>query len=80
MDTNQQNIRFVQAHGDLDGKQFSEVYTSRPKFVKFTRSWTAATGEFKLWFQYVKLRDEQKSKHTPEKLHKLTSVSNDGGS
>jgi len=66
MDSISPDLYFVQAHGDLDGKKFSEVYESRPEFVKFTRTWTAARGEYKSWYNYVKLRDEQKDKQVTE--------------
>jgi hypothetical protein len=60
------NLYFVKAHGDLIGKKFSEVYETRPDFVKFTKTWTAARGEYKSWYNYVKLRDEQKDKQVTE--------------
>jgi hypothetical protein len=60
------DIYFVRVHGDLDGKKFSEVYESRPEYVKFTRTWSAARGEYKLWFNYVKHRDEQTNKQASE--------------
>ena len=68
MDSISPDLYFVKAHGDLDGKKFSEVYKTRPEFVDFTRSWTGARGEYKLWYDYVKSRDEQSKKHTAENL------------
>ena len=39
------------------GKQpFSWVYDNRPEWVKFSENWKEATGLFKFWYLYVKLR------------------------
>ena len=72
--------KFVDVHSDLNGKTFSEVYKTRPEFVSFTKTWTGATGEYKLWADYVKKRDVEENKQASQKFSGSTSIPNDGGS
>ena len=43
---------------DLDLKSFNEVYATRKKWVQFTLIWDNATGQYKRWWEYCKLRNK----------------------
>ena len=46
------------AHPEIQGCTFAEIYKTKADFVKFTKSWTKATGVYNLWFKYVKQQNE----------------------
>ena len=49
-------MKFPDNFMNIGLKSFSWVYENRAEWVKFSESWETATGLFKFWYLYVKLR------------------------
>ena len=49
-------MKFPPDFMNIGEKQFYWVFENRPEWVKFSENWKEATGLFKFWYLYVKLR------------------------
>ena len=49
-------MKFPDQFMNIGLKTFSWVYDNRAEWVKFSEAWEEATGLFKFWYLYVKLR------------------------
>ena len=49
-------MKFPDKFMNIGLKTFSWVYEHRAEWVKFSAAWEEATGLFKFWYLYVKLR------------------------
>ena len=49
-------MKFPDKFMNIGLKSFSWVYDNRAEWVKFSEAWETATGLFKFWYLYVKLR------------------------
>ena len=49
-------MKFPKNFMNISEKTFSWVYENRPQWVGFSEKWKEATGLFKFWYLYVKLR------------------------
>ena len=49
-------MKFPKDFMNIAEKTFSWVYEHRAEWVKFSEAWEEATGLFKFWYLYVKLR------------------------
>ena len=49
-------MKFPKDFMNISEQKFSWVYENRPAWVEFSEKWQSATGLFKFWYLYVKLR------------------------
>ena len=56
-------MKFPPDFMNISEKTFSWVYDNRAEWVKFSENWKEATGLFKFWYLYVKLRASLKRTH-----------------
>lgn len=49
-------MRFPKEFMNISQKAFWWVYDNRKEWVEFSEKWKEATGLFKFWYLYVKLR------------------------
>ena len=57
-------MKFPKDFMNISEKTFSWVYENRAEWVKFSENWKEATGLFKFWYLYVKLRGSIKKTKT----------------
>ena len=50
-------MKFPKDFMNIGEKRFDWVYENRTEWVRFTEQWETASGLFKFWYMYVKLRE-----------------------
>ena len=56
-------MKFPKDFMNIGEKRFDWVYENRTEWVRFTEQWETASGLFKFWYMYVKLRESINKKN-----------------
>ena len=56
-------MKFPKDFMNIGEKRFDWVYENRTEWVRFTEKWETASGLFKFWYMYVKLRESINKKN-----------------